>query len=452
MTLLKEQTEVSNQRGIPANEKNSSSTITTITGETVQLFYWNSSGVRTQDAGQVAGTVVEGVLAKNNLLNKAGTMEATSKDTSLSFTAGALTTEKPLLITDIEYLDSLSGKDRANAITANLANGEYVVDYAKGIIYGKKTTTATTLTSATYKYPVLNISLSSGDIQIGAVELKNASTDDRAAIVRADAAKTAATMVLVTQNIDSSGNIGGGSSPSTTADYKSPADFTATYTSNVTITLRGVPITITDNSQIKYIMMVPAAGQAKIFVNGSGGVTIAHAANVLTISGAGTPFTAGDVYEVGINGTTKAYDLSTDAKKTINLTPESSKYVQDSLVDTTNVAADTNYYPSSTGMSMDGYKDFSLSGKFIDADGTMTLSLQATNDEDTTNAEWIDISLLGIDGNTGINVIASAMTVTNGTLTFGIEYNNLNYSNIRVKMVNGGATNTAIIKARRKAL
>ena len=161
---------------------------------------------------------------------------------------------------------------------------------------------------------------------------------------------------------------------------------------------------------------------------------------------------SGDVYEIGVNGTKKAYDLSTDADKIINLTPESSKYVQDSLVDTTNVAAATNYYPSSTGMSMDGYKDFSLSGKFIDADGTMTLSIEATNDEDTTSADWIDISLLGIDSKTGINVINAAMTVTNGTLTFGIEYNDLNYSNIRVKMVNDGATNTAIIKARRKAL
>ena len=68
-----------------------------------------------------------------------------------------------------------------------------------------------------------------------------------------------------------------------------------------------------------------------------------------------------------------------------------------------NNRSDTNYYPSSTGMSMDGYKDFSLSGKFIDADGTMTLSIEATNDEDTTNADWIDISLLGIDSKTGIN-------------------------------------------------
>ncbi len=298
----------------------------------------------------------------------------------------------------------------------------------------------------------LDVNMATGDIEIGAVELKNATTDDRAAIVRADAAKTAATMVLVTQNIDAAGNVGGGSSPSTTADYKSPADFTVAYTSNVTITLSGVPVAISDSSQVKYIMVIPASGDAAIYVNGSAGVTMRHSANVITISGAGTPFTAGDVYEVGINANTKAYDISTDADKIIDLTPESSKYVEDSLVDTTDVAAATNYYPSATGMSLGGYKDFSLSGKMIDADGTMTLSLQATNDEDTTNADWIDITLSGIDGKTGINVIASALTLTNATLTFGVEWKNLNYSSVRVVMINDGATNTAIIKSRRKAL
>jgi hypothetical protein len=248
---------------------------------------------------------------------------------------------------------------------------------------------------------------------------------------------------------------GGAGASSVSAEYISPSDFTATYTSASTITLSGVPVTITDSSQIAYIKQVKTDNTSNTFVNGANDITLSYSANVITVYEKGVAITSlasGDVYEIGVNGTKKAYDLSTDADKIINLTPESSKYVQDSLVDTTNVAAATNYYPSSTGMSMDGYKDFSLSGKFIDADGTMTLSIEATNDEDTTNADWIDISLLGIDSKTGINVITAAMTVTNGTLTFGIEYNDLNYSNIRVKMVNDGATNTAIIKARRKAL
>ena len=248
---------------------------------------------------------------------------------------------------------------------------------------------------------------------------------------------------------------GGAGASSVSAEYISPSDFTATYTSASTITLSGVPVTITDSSQIAYIKQVKTDNTSNTFVNGANDITLSYSANVITVYEKGVAITSlasGDVYEIGVNGTKKAYDLSTDADKIINLTPESSKYVQDSLVDTTNVAAATNYYPSSTGMSMDGYKDFSLSGKFIDADGTMTLSIEATNDEDTTNADWIDISLLGIDGKTGINVISAAMTVTNGTLTFGIEYNDLNYSNIRIKMVNDGATNTAIIKSRRKAL
>jgi len=248
---------------------------------------------------------------------------------------------------------------------------------------------------------------------------------------------------------------GGAGASSVSAEYISPSDFTATYTSASTITLSGVPVTITDSSQIAYIKQVKTDNTSNTFVNGANDITLSYSANVITVYEKGVAITSlvsGDVYEIGVNGTKKAYDLSTDADKIINLTPDSSKYVQDSLLDATNVAAATNYYPSSTGMSMDGYKDFSLSGKFIDADGTMTLSIEATNDEDTTNADWIDISLLGIDSKTGINVITAAMTVTNGTLTFGIGYNDLNYSNIRVKMVNDGATNTAIIKARRKAL
>jgi len=243
-----------------------------------------------------------------------------------------------------------------------------------------------------------------------------------------------------------------GGASSVTAEYLSPTDFTATYTSNVTITLSGLPITVSDSSQIVYIKVIPSSGDAAIYVNGSDGTKITYSSNVLTIAGAGTPFASGDVYEVGLNAQRKSYDATTDTTKVTNQTPESSKYVQDSLVDTTNVAAATNYYPSSTGMSMDGFKDMSLSGKFIDADGTMTLSVEFTNDEDTTNADWIDGSLTGIDVKTGINVIAGGLTVTDGTLTFGLEYDNINFSHVRIKMVNDGATNTAIIKMRRKAL
>jgi hypothetical protein len=117
-------------------------------------------------------------------------------------------------------------------------------------------------------------------------------------------------------------------------------------------------------------------------------------------------------------------------------------------LDTTNLAAATNYYPSATGFSMNGFKDFSLSGKFIDADGTFTLTVEAMNDEDTSSGDWIQV--YGYDDKN--NTTTNSWTVTNGTLTYAISFNNMNYQNVRVKIVNDGATNTAICKGRRKAL
>jgi len=332
--LLKNQADISAQIPLPVENVDNGQKAVSVSEPSVQLYYYNGN-VLTADSGQPANNLVIAKLINGSVLNSIGSAIATKNNTSLSFTSTALTKEVEIDWSIAEKYSQASGETLLRELTNGLDVGEYIVDYRTGTIYGKKASAQTTLTNVTYKYASSSATIVTGDVQIGAVEIKDASADNRATVVRADAAKTGSTMVLMTQNIDSSGNIGGGSSPSTTADYKSPSDFNAVYTSNVTITLSGLPITITDNSQIKYIMMVPAAGQAKIFVNGSGGVTITHAANVLTITGAGTPFTAGDVYEVGINGTTKAYDISTDADKTINLTPESSKYVQDSLVDTT---------------------------------------------------------------------------------------------------------------------
>lgn len=146
------------------------------------------------------------------------------------------------------------------------------------------------------------------------------------------------------------------------------------------------------------------------------------------------------------------FESGTDNGRTEEIDPLSQQVVEESLLDTTNVAAATNYYPSATGMAMLGYKNFSVSGKFIDADGTMTLDLEVTDDEDATNADWISAGLSTIDQKTGIQTIAAALTVTNGTLTFAIKADNFNWRFVRVKMVNDGATNTAIIKARRMAM
>jgi len=257
---------------------------------------------------------------------------------------------------------------------------------------------------------------------------------------------------LAVQPLDETGAIikGGGSSIS--AEYISPMDFTATYTSASTITLSGVPFTISTGMQVVYIKIRnTSTNVSTTYVNGSAGYGFGHSSGVVTayLNGvAASIFTANDSYEVGVNGPKKSYDSSLDVSKVVNQSPDRLSYVADSLLDTTNIAAADNYYPSATGMSMDGYKDMSVTGKFIDADGTMTMTVEATNDEDTTNADWVQVYGYDAKNNTTVN----SWAVTNDTLTFAACFDNFNFSNFRVKMVNGGATNTGIIKIRRKSL
>lgn len=233
--------------------------------------------------------------------------------------------------------------------------------------------------------------------------------------------------------------------------YSSPNDFTAAYTSTTTLTLTGLPFT-PDTST--YIMAVAVQNSSSVwtrYFNGHNTTRMScDASGVVTVTlASGTPFAATDLnYRVVIVGQKKAYDLSTDTDKITEQAALNTKYQQDSIVDTTNVAAATNYYPSSTGMSMDGFKDMSLTGTLIDADGTMTLTVEASNDEDTTNANWIQV--YGYDCLN--NAMVNSWTITNGTLTFAIDFESFNFSNFRIVMVNNGASNTAIIKMRRKAL
>jgi hypothetical protein len=117
--------------------------------------------------------------------------------------------------------------------------------------------------------------------------------------------------------------------------------------------------------------------------------------------------------------------------------------------DTTNVTATTHYYPSADpGLSMDGYSDFSFTGKLIDADGTLTLTLEGTNDEDTTSGDWHQVYFYDDINNATIN----SLTVTNSTLSFACSANNANFSNLRLKLIASGATNTVVIKGRQKAV
>lgn len=280
-----------------------------------------------------------------------------------------------------------------------------------------------------------------GDIEIGAVEIKDATSDTRAVVGAVSAVVPSTNGFAVSDPTSMPCSI--------PAEYASPYDFTATYTSNVTITITGAPFTVDDTTcVIVGILYKPTAGSWTRLYNGKNGVSMNASSGVITVTGAGTPFAAGDTYRVAINYQRKAYDSTLDITKTVDQSPDRSSYIQNSLIDTTNVAAGTAYLPSATGFSQDGFKDFSLTGKFIDADGTITMTVEITNDEDQVNADFIQV--YGYD--TKNNAVVNSWTVTNGTLTFAIDFDNLNYSYMRIKIVNDGATNTMIVKSRQKSL
>lgn len=172
-------------------------------------------------------------------------------------------------------------------------------------------------------------------------------------------------------------------SPSTIATHRSPYDFTATYTSNVTITLAGHPA-ITDSSQIVYIRQVnTTAHSSTVYVNGSGGVTFEYSANVITIQGAGTPFTANDVYEIGINYQDKAHDSTLDVNKQIEQSPLSSHRNRgdNMILDDAQLSSTTSYVV----LPWDTYKNGSiqvLAKCATNASDSVTLKVYATNKHD----------------------------------------------------------------------
>ncbi len=140
------------------------------------------------------------------------------------------------------------------------------------------------------------------------------------------------------------------------------------------------------------------------------------------------------------------YTPGTTSNRAEEIDPLPSKKLLDDLVDTTDISAATHYYPSATGGIMDGFTDYSLTGKLIDADGTLTLTLEVSNDETAAGADWVPVYFYDDE----LNVLALQKTVTNGTELLALSLNNNNFRLYRWVVVASGATNTVILKGRKK--
>jgi len=490
---MREQSYASIQRGLPVDRTDESQKKVSY-ADTVAFKYYNAGSWDT-DSGQAIASLIVGPLTYGSIANKFGDVVGNINDTSLSFTFAALDTEVAI---DYSVLEQLEGTkkttlQKVQAITAGFANGEYCVDYTKGVIYGKKKTTASGA-AVSISYKILSnasqVTLETGDIEIGSVELKDADSDVRANIKAANTARTTATVVVATQNVDAAGlvknveiddaaytpassqvDVIGGTVTNDNVDQADKGalamtldrrlkvdadnfgdgfgtysnrrgDFTATITNGAkTITVTGLPFTL-EAGHVQAITKVDSSGNKYTMPN----TNITVSGGVITVTDMPSAgFVTGDTVSVLLVGSTKTYDRTLDVQKTVDQSPVNQQYVEESIADTTNVA-DGTYYPSSTGMPYGGYKNLSLSGSLIDgAAETTTLTVEVTDDEDTTNASWIQV--YGYDAKN--NTVVNSQAATNQTTTYAWDFDNFNYRHLRFKIAATAATNTVIIKCRR---
>lgn len=145
------------------------------------------------------------------------------------------------------------------------------------------------------------------------------------------------------------------------------------------------------------------------------------------------------------------HTYATNSDRTEEIDPLSQQFVPDELADTTNVASGTaTYYPSSAGMSQDGFKDFHLQFGIGDTGGIIGFTVEATTD-DAASPDFIDITPAGYRLDTNTTGVGSIF-VTSGTSTGMMDWDELNVSKVRVKLVNNTATNSVQFHTRRKAL
>ncbi len=110
------------------------------------------------------------------------------------------------------------------------------------------------------------------------------------------------------------------------------------------------------------------------------------------------------------------------------------------LVDTVDVAAATNYYPSSAGLSMEGYKNLSIQGM---TSGGVTTTIEVTNDTAAV-PDWVDITL------SAYNIVTNAVGAASFVDTnFLLDFEALNVKAFRIKSVTSDATNAVQYCVRR---
>jgi hypothetical protein len=128
---------VSLQHPLPVDQPFESQVLISMPAEAVVLKYWVGN-VLTVDAGQPAGTPVVGKLLRGGILSAVGDTPGYKGNSSLVVTSTALTTEVFRTYEDFYSMKLVDGGQQLADLVKSLKNGEYIVDYQTGTIYGKK--------------------------------------------------------------------------------------------------------------------------------------------------------------------------------------------------------------------------------------------------------------------------------------------------------------------------
>jgi len=161
MAILRDKTgtALSSRNPLYVDVTDQSSRVTDVSAELVQFVV---AATNSNDAGEAAGVVVYGRLTNSGVLNSAKVGIGNFNDSSATLTSTALTTEVefPFAIWNNEK-DTRSRATKIAAVGATLANGEFCIYYASGLIIGKKTDTSTTGT-IDYSYRTTSSSVIEG--------------------------------------------------------------------------------------------------------------------------------------------------------------------------------------------------------------------------------------------------------------------------------------------------
>ena len=142
---------ITNRLAMPVDALSDSAKSKSISGETIQFYYYDAATGWTIDAGEDAGTVVMAVLAQGGVQDSMGAMIGNDLDTSFEFTTGTVLVSASIQKCDNEVIESPGVPTLnalANKITNSFASGEWCLDHRNGVIYGKKATAGVSDTGA----------------------------------------------------------------------------------------------------------------------------------------------------------------------------------------------------------------------------------------------------------------------------------------------------------------